>query len=199
MTDSPEQPTAGAIKRRLVRFRNRYGWQGIAAVSAAALCLVAIGVYSVLHLASSGGSVAAASGRYAYEIPKGWTYRVPCNDTPVSGRDLVHDGCTRPPDFSGGAGVYLMSVANQTQAASILGELSSGVAGYGFCSTAHEATEDDPSSTACLQSTSQPQQKGEMRVRMFGSTVVVELCLRTDQPDIEKGCDFVWAHIRLTS
>ncbi len=194
-----EQPTAEVVERWPVRFRNPYGRRGVAAVLAVVICLLAIGVYALVPVASSGGSVAAASGRYAYEIPEGWTHRMRCEDAPLSGSDLFQDGCTRPAGRAGTAGVYLVSVAGQTDAASVLGALRGEVAGYTACSETHHAIEEEPSSVACLQSTSEPKNKGEMRVRMFGSTVVVELCLLTDQPEVEKGCNFVWAPLRLTS
>ena len=172
------------------RLRSRHVWRAVAAVVAV---VIGVGVYAVVRAVSSGGTVTAASGRYAFEIPEGWAR---CDGSPLRGSDIVQDGCVRP-DGPDGAGVYFVSMANRTEAATVLGTLSGEVAGYTTCSEVYVATEEEPSDVACLQSTSDPQQKGEMRVRMFGSTVVAQVCLRTDQPDVEEGCDAVWARVRL--
>jgi hypothetical protein len=68
------------------------------------------------------------------------------------------------------------------------------IAGYGTCGT----TVDDqdavaPSATICLKRTTGD---GELRVRLYETRAIVEVCAHTEQAGIKQGCDLAWRGIR---
>src|SRR6266511_1523963 len=75
----------------------------------AVIAVFALG-YSMVRGSATGGAVAAASGGYTYDVPKGWDHRSPCHTIPLHQAGLADDGCTKP-DLNADAGGYLMSMA----------------------------------------------------------------------------------------
>ena len=52
---------------------------------------------------------------------------------------------------------------------------------------------------ACLRSTANADHRGVLRVRVLKTLAVVVVCLRTDQLSVDRGCDLVFNHIKVTS
>jgi hypothetical protein len=175
------------------RFWKRQGLKGTLIAAAIILAAIVVGGNMLRHGAATGGSVTAHSGRYSYTIPKGWTNHSPCGKTPVSGRGFTDDGCPRPDD-NAPAGAYLVSqpVAAGTTAEDVAATLAGRVTGYQPCAASAGAD-------ACLRAGGHPDQKGELKVRVDKTLAIAMLCLRTDRSDIQRGCDLVWNHIKITS
>lgn len=175
------------------RFWRGRGPKGRLVVVLVVVAVVGICGYSALHRAATGGSVAAKSNRFTYSIPKGWIYHAPCDVTPVHAAGVTNEGCARPPGEAT-AGAYLLSqpVAQGTTAADVADALAGQVTGYQPCAAGAGAV-------ACLRASGHSDQKGELRVRVDKTLAIAMLCLRTDRSDVQRGCDVVWNHIRITS
>ncbi|SRR6266545_880906 len=158
----------------------------------AVIAVFALG-YSMVRGSATGGAVAAASGGYTYDVPKGWDHRSPCHTIPLHQAGLADDGCTKP-DLNADAGGYLMSMAVEPgrTGADVASALATSVTGYELCTS-------QVSDGACLRNAAHHDQKGELRVRVFKTLAVVVLCLRTDRSAIVRGCDVVWNHVHVTS
>jgi hypothetical protein len=201
-----DPPLPTGWKRPFVRFYQRNGTRGVVIATIVAVGLIGVGVYSAITFATAGSRIGATSGKYSTLVPHGWDFKLTCRDAPVSLPDdsRAIDGpeditCLRP-DRGAQAGVYLDMVAVDQSAAPTLAQLADsiakGLSGYSPCDPPKTSTESGPTEVVCLHR-SGTTEAGVLRVRIIGTRALVEVCTRTDEPQIAADCVNVWREVQV--
>lgn len=202
-----EPPLPTGWKRPFVRFYRRNGMRGVVIVGAVVAVVVGAGTLSVITWNTAGHRISAASGRYATLVPHGWNFHVLCEDAPVTlpeDNGPIKDAditCLRP-DPKAPAGVYLDLADLDQSAAPTLPTVTASIANhlsrYSPCEPPKTSTEDGPTEVVCLQRTGSTE-AGVVRVRIFGTVALIEVCAHTDEPPIAAECVNVWRGVQVSA
>jgi hypothetical protein len=199
-------------RRPFVRFWLRNGWRGVAWVTAPILVIAVILVWSATRQSTSAGRQGALQGGYSFAIPAGWDVANRCHDSPIDTYDLPDRGtywyenndevCLRPDRYHD-PGVYLLSLLVDEgepldqRIFDLSNSLGGAVPGYTPCGrqvTGQESTE--PSVELCMKHSDEVH--GTLRVRLYLTRAVVEMCQEIDVPAVRDACDRTWRSIQVS-
>ena len=73
-------------------------------------------------------------------------------------------------------------------------DIAPALAGYVPCGAPEVAAEN---AILCLYDTGHPERRGELRAKVYRTTAIVVICIRTDVATIKRGCDDVWSRVEV--
>jgi hypothetical protein len=143
--------------------------------------------------------VASTHGKYAYTAPTGWDHRSPCHKPWDS---LADDLSCAAPHGDTDYAVFVVSATTDIGDNGDLGTWATAqaarIADFKTCGTSQSTASKVRSAIVCLVGRYSSQAEGSLRVKVRGSVAVLEYCLRTEQPGMRDGCEFIWMHLDVT-
>jgi uncharacterized protein YceK len=201
-----EPPLPTGWQRPFVQFYRRNGMRGVVIVMAVLAVVVGAGTLSLVTWSTAGHRISAASGRYNTLVPHGWDFQVDCQDAPFTlpeANGPIKDAditCLRP-DPKAPAGVYLdlvyLDQSTSPALATVTDSIANQLSRYSPCEPPMTPTEDGPTEVVCLQRTGSTE-AGVLRVRIFGTIALIEVCAHTDEPPIAAECVNVWRGVQVS-